>query len=198
MRTVSQSKGKWFDPWSGKIPHAQKQPSPSTTTAQPECLGPKLCSGRSHHDEKWGITQHGPCLLQRKQVCSSEGPAWPKINKEIKLPKQCPITLRLNKKGKQEKTCAEIAAAKRKGILMHCCCCSAAQSCPASCDPMAARQASLSLTNSRSSLRLPAIESVMPSNHLILCHPLLLPPSIFPSIRVFSKESALCIRWPKY
>ena len=44
----------------------------------------------------------------------------------------------------------------------------------------------------------PLIESVMPSNHLILCHPLLLPPSIFPSIRVFSNESALCIRWPKY
>ena len=62
----------------------------------------------------------------------------------------------------------------------------------------AARQASLSITNSRSSLRLTSIESVTPSNHLILCHPLLLLPSIFPSIRVFSNESALCIRWPKY
>ena len=61
----------------------------------------------------------------------------------------------------------------------------------------AARQASLSITNSRSLLRLMSIESVMPSNHLILCRPLLLPPSIFPSIRVFSKESALRIRWPK-
>ena len=60
----------------------------------------------------------------------------------------------------------------------------------------AARQASLSITNSRSLLRLISIESVMPSNHLILCHPLLLP-SIFPSIRVFSNESVLCIRWPK-
>ena len=59
-------------------------------------------------------------------------------------------------------------------------------------------QASLSITNSRSSLRLMSIESVMPSNHLILGCPLLLPPSIFPSIRVFSNESALCIRWPKY
>ena len=56
----------------------------------------------------------------------------------------------------------------------------------------------LSITNSRSSLRLTSIESVMPSSHLILCHPLLLLPSIFPSIRVFSKESALRIRWPKY
>ena len=62
----------------------------------------------------------------------------------------------------------------------------------------AARQASLSITNSRSLLKLMSIESVMPSNHLILYHPLLLQPSIFPSIRVFSNESALRIRWPKF
>ena len=62
----------------------------------------------------------------------------------------------------------------------------------------AARQASLSITNFQSLLKLMSIESVMPSNHLILCHPLLLPPSVFPSIRVFSNESVLCIRWPKY
>ena len=62
----------------------------------------------------------------------------------------------------------------------------------------AARQASLSITNSRSLLKLMSIESVIPSNHLILCHALLLLPSIFPSIKVFSNESALCIRWPKY
>ena len=62
----------------------------------------------------------------------------------------------------------------------------------------AAHQASLSITNSQSLLKLMSIESVMPSNHLILCLPLLLQPSIFPSIRVFSNESALCIRWPKY
>ena len=61
-----------------------------------------------------------------------------------------------------------------------------------------ARQASLSITNSRSLLKLMSIESVMPSNHLILCHFLLLLPSIFPSIRVFSNQSALHIRWPKY
>ena len=59
-------------------------------------------------------------------------------------------------------------------------------------------QTSLSITSSWCSLKLTSIESVMPSNHLILCHPLLLPPSIFPSIRVFSKESLLCIRGPKY
>ena len=59
-------------------------------------------------------------------------------------------------------------------------------------------QSSLSITNSRSLLKFMSIESVMPFNHLILCHPLLLLPSIFPSIRVFSKESVLHIRWPKY
>ena len=62
----------------------------------------------------------------------------------------------------------------------------------------AACQASLSITNSWSLLKLMSIELVMPSNHLIFCHPLLLLPSIFPSIRVFSNESVLCIRWPKY
>ena len=62
----------------------------------------------------------------------------------------------------------------------------------------AALQASLSITNSWSCVKLMPIKSVMPSSHLILCRPLLLPPSIFPSIRVFSNESVLCIRWPKY
>ena len=63
---------------------------------------------------------------------------------------------------------------------------------------ISARQASLSITNSRSSLRLTSIESVMPSSHLILCHPLLLLPPKTPSIRVFSSESTLHMRWPKY
>ena len=62
----------------------------------------------------------------------------------------------------------------------------------------AAHYPSLSITNSRSLLKLMSIESVMPSNHLILCRHLLLPPWIFPNIRVFSNESILCIRWPKY
>ena len=76
---------------------------------------------------------------------------------------------------------------------------SGAQSCPTLCNPMdCRRQASLSITNYQSLLKLMSIESVMPSNHLILCHPFPLPPSIFPSIRVFSNESLLCIRWPKY
>ena len=76
-------------------------------------------------------------------------------------------------------------------------CCSVAQSCPTLCDPMdCSTQSSLSFTNSQSFLKLMSIESVIPSNHLILCHPLLLLTSIFPSFRVFSNESVLHIRWP--
>ena len=80
-----------------------------------------------------------------------------------------------------------------------CCCCSVAKSCPELfANPWTAvLQASLSITNSQSLLKFMSIELVMPSDHLILCHPLLLV-SIFPSIRVFSNESALHIRWPKY
>ena len=76
---------------------------------------------------------------------------------------------------------------------------SVTQSRPTLCDPMnRSTTGSLSNTKSRSLLKLMSIESVMPSNHLILCCPLLLLPLIFPSIRVFSNESALCIRWPEY
>ena len=76
---------------------------------------------------------------------------------------------------------------------------SAGQSCPTLWTPWtAAHQASLFITNSWSLLKLMSIELVMSSNHLLLCHPLLLLPSIFPSIRVFSNESALHMRWPKY
>ena len=73
-------------------------------------------------------------------------------------------------------------------------------SCSVVSDPlqMAAHQVSLSITNSRNLPKLMSLESVMPSNHLILCHPLLLLPSIFPSIRAFSNESTLRMRWPKY
>ena len=74
-----------------------------------------------------------------------------------------------------------------------------AQLCPTLCDTWTtAHQASLSVTNSWSSLKLKSIKSVMPSSHLTLCRPLFLLPSIPPSIRVFSNESALCMRWPKY
>ena len=84
-------------------------------------------------------------------------------------------------------------------VFLHDSFCSVAQSCPSLCNPMsAACQVSLSVTNTRSLLKLTSIESVMPSNHLILCGPLLVLPPVFPSIRIFSNESALCIRWPKY
>ena len=80
-----------------------------------------------------------------------------------------------------------------------CSCCSVTQLCPNFVTPWtAACQDSLSITNSHSLLKLMPTESVMPSNHLIFCRPLLLPPSIFPSIRVFPNESVLHIRWPKY
>ena len=76
---------------------------------------------------------------------------------------------------------------------------SVTQSCPTLCDPgTAAHQDSLSIINSWSLLKLMSIQSMIPSNHLILCHPLLLLSSIFPSIRVFSSKSALSIRWPEY
>ena len=76
---------------------------------------------------------------------------------------------------------------------------SVAQSCPTLCDPMdCSSQATLSITSSQSLFKLISIESVMPSSHLILCHPLLLLPPIPPSIKVFSNESTLRIRWPKY
>ena len=76
---------------------------------------------------------------------------------------------------------------------------SVAQLCPTLCNPWAAaRQASLSITNFQSPPKPISIESVMPANHLILCHPFFLLPSIFPSIRVFSNELTLCVRWPKY
>ena len=76
---------------------------------------------------------------------------------------------------------------------------SVAQSCPTLCDPMNRRTPGLPVHHQlRSSLRLTSIESVMPSSHLILCRPLLLLPPIPPSIRVFSNESTLCMRWPKY
>ena len=90
---------------------------------------------------------------------------------------------------------SEQSQSTREGV----CCCSVAQLCPAFFFLWtAARQCSLSFTISCSLLKLMAIESVMPSNHLIICRSLLLLPSIFPSIRFFSNKSALHIRWPKY
>ena len=87
---------------------------------------------------------------------------------------------------------------KHIAVLTSCCCYSLSRVQLFATLWTAARQASLSITKSRSLLKPMSIESVMPSNRLILCRPLLLLPSVFPSIRVFSNESALCIRWPKY
>ena len=87
---------------------------------------------------------------------------------------------------------------KMLNITCMCCCCLVTQSCLTLCNPMDPYQTSLSLTISWSLLKFMFIASVMPSSHLMLCRPLLLPPSIFPSIRVFSSESVLPIRWPEY
>ena len=86
---------------------------------------------------------------------------------------------------------------KRYSILLIIQFSSVAQLCPTLCHPMDCSTPGLSVTNSQSLLKLVSIELVMPSNHFILCHPLLLLPSIFPSIRVFSEESVLHIRCPK-
>ena len=91
------------------------------------------------------------------------------------------------------------ASVKHTCEFIYCCCCSVTQSCPILRDPMGCRRPGFpSCTISRSLFKLMSVESVMPSNYLILCHHLLLLPSIFPSIRVFSNESALHIRWPEY
>ena len=93
----------------------------------------------------------------------------------------------------------QFASRKLWTLTRFCCSCLVVPSCPTLRPPWTATcQASPSITNSQSLLKLMSIESVMPSNHLILCHFLLLLPSIFPSIRVFSNELVLCIRWTKY
>ena len=88
---------------------------------------------------------------------------------------------------------------QRANACISCCCCSVAQSCPTLCDPMACSTPGFPvLCHLPELLRLMSTELMMPSNHLILCHPLLLLHSVFPSIRVFTNESALHIGWPKY
>ena len=84
------------------------------------------------------------------------------------------------------------------GLSFSCHCCLVTKLCLTLCDPMDCSAPSLSFTISQSLLRFMSIESMMLSNHLILCHPLLLLPSVFPSIKVFSNELALHIRWPSY
>ena len=101
-----------------------------------------------------------------------------------------------------KRTSQGLRAHSDRQFLLHLMCSpqfsSVTQSCPTPCDPMdCSTLASLSIANSQSLLKLMSIESVRPSNHLILCRPLLLLSSIFPSLRVVSSESVLCIRWPK-
>ena len=87
---------------------------------------------------------------------------------------------------------------RHRYLSIYFCCCSVVQLCPILPSNGLHHARSLSFTSSLNLLKLMSIESVMPSNYFILCCPLLLLPSVFPTIRVFSNESALCIRWPKY
>ena len=129
--------------------------------------------------------------LEKAWVCSNEDPAQAKINLKRKKRKWQGWDLNV---GSLSPLPMQLASYCLPG-----CCRSVAKSCPTLCDPQtAACQASLSFTVSHSLLRLISIESVILSNHLTLCCPLLLLASIFPSITVFSNESALRIRWPKY
>ena len=122
-----------------------------------------------------------PCPSPSPGVCSNSQPLIGGYWNPPKKDSPCPKT---QKKQQQD---------GRRGTVHFS---SVAQSCPTLCNPM--NHSTLSVTSSRSPPKPMSIESVMPSNHLILCRPLLLLPSIFPSIRVFSNESALCIMWPKY
>ena len=104
----------------------------------------------------------------------------------------CPLLVNLSKQKKKNQYLSNILPFQFSSVQLISCVQLYATPWTAAC------QASLSITNSQSFLKLMSVESVMPSNHLLLCHPLLLLPSVFPSIKVFSSESVLCIRWPKY
>ena len=139
---------------------------------------PSLCSrarSRTREELQWKPRapqlESSPWLLQQKNGHSSKEPARPKINK-------------FNDLKNKAAQFSPVQLLSRIWLF--------------AARWTAAYQASLSITNSRTLLKLTSIESVMPSNHLSLCRPLLLSPSIFPSIRVFSNESVLHIRWPKY
>ena len=135
---------------------------------------PQLSSRCKHCSNKWACYSHSGLTAW---------PGWPMAKSPSSMMQQA------------------ITEQRRwqKAVLVPWWWCSVAQSCVTLWDPMdCSTPGFLSFTTSWSLLKLMPVESVMPSNHLILCHPLLLPPSIFSSIRVFSNESALRIRWPKY
>ena len=147
------------------------------------------------------------CKLKWEEIFASEDSHKEFISK-TKIPIQLNIKNTTTQDTKAQNTEEHISWRKTQIVIRHMKTRSAlrilqfrsvAQLCPTFVTPwIAARQASLSITNSQSSLRFTSIKSVIPSSHLILCHPLLLLPAILPSIRVFSSESALRMRWPKY
>ena len=180
-RTLKQCLLQWVTP--KPLPHsASLRPLSSFLPSHLllTCASPFL--GSFHHLSLWPRSSPGPGWGEG--TCVHSAPV-------LQTPGSCHLSAvsRLNHQGSHVPTCP---------VMVQCI--SVAQLCLTPCDPMGhvARQASLSTTSSWSLLKLMCIESVMPSNHLILCRPLLLPPSIFPSIRVFYNELALRIRWPEY
>ena len=139
----------------------------------------------------WKASLHSAVKKEKKIILVSLEEGMKHVWSEVKVTQSCPTL------GILQARILEWVAFPFSGET---CISSVVQSCPTLCDLpwTVAHQASLSITNSGSLLRLMYTESVMPSNHLILCHPLLLLLSIFPSIRVFSNESLLHIRWPNY
>ena len=149
------------------------------------------------------------CTLEPPGTTRESAPQWPSSQDTPKGPEcQNQGQTQPSKRTSIFKRKEETPLSKKQGLAAPCC---DAERCPpfSSVQSLShvqlfatpwtvARQASLSITNSWSLLKLLSIKSVMPSNHLILCRPFHLPPSIFPSIRVFSNESVLRIRWPKY
>ena len=163
-----------FDPWVGKIPWRRSwQSTPVFLPGNPMDRG-----------ARWPIVYR----IAKSQTLLK----WLSMHQKLK------IWWCLSSQSLSQETYLSMICSMRLGMGLSDQIRSVAQSCPTLCDPwITARQASLSITNSRSSLRLTSIESVMPSSHLILCRPLLLLPSIHPSTRVFSNESTLHMRWPE-
>ena len=169
----------WLEDWSGlSSPPPGDLPNPRIKLEFPAWQADSLLL--SHQGGPWSldiVSYHGWVEMKRQGRRSQDTIVQP-WDRVLLLPEGIHGTVSLNSSVKLS---------------------SVAQSCLTLCDHRtAACQASLSITNSQSLLKLMSIELGMPSNHLILCHSLLLSPSIFPGIRIFSNESVLCIRWSKY
>ena len=171
------------------------------------CGNQGLSSGQVDRDSLW----------DQENVVQSKNGMMPKVeNMELNVTSRPHIQVVLNELGchslggrlghvfwekAQEDTLSyanNVGVLSKWGTICLCCCCSVTKSCLSLCNPMNCSMPGFSITNPWSLFKLMSIESVMPPDRLVLCRPLLLLPSIFPSTRVFSNELALCIRWPKH